>query len=187
MYNKFSNLRAKKMTALAKGMGSLIRARRKKIGMSQKDLATAMGISQQLLSHYEKGRRNFRVEILINIAEALKCPVDELIPDDLIKGIDKPVKGAIIHTGKDAAVSDNQQGSPTTETDLLVARLLEKIRHMADLSEQERIVLAKMVEVIASNPRVRADVLNEFLESLGRNGLTDADVEAVLHKKEDTE
>jgi len=52
-------------------LGQRITHYRKKIGISQKDLATVAGISPTALNYYEKDKREPNVLILIKLAKAL--------------------------------------------------------------------------------------------------------------------
>jgi len=52
-------------------MGKMIRDARKEQGLSQKDLAKKLGISQQIISRVEKGRENISLATLTNITRAL--------------------------------------------------------------------------------------------------------------------
>lgn len=60
-------------------VGQNIAAQRKKKGLSQKELAQKIGIAQALLSHYETGRLNIPVEIVIQISISLKVHADILL------------------------------------------------------------------------------------------------------------
>ena len=48
-------------------------------GVLQQDLADQLGVSQQLISLLEKGKRDTTVANLILIAEYLDCSLDELV------------------------------------------------------------------------------------------------------------
>lgn len=52
---------------------------RKAKGMTQKDLAEKIGISQRMLSYYEKQSQHIPAGVLPTIAKALKITVDELL------------------------------------------------------------------------------------------------------------
>jgi transcriptional regulator with XRE-family HTH domain len=49
------------------------------MGLSQKDLAEKVGITQALLSHYETGKRSIPVEIIIQISISLNVRADLLL------------------------------------------------------------------------------------------------------------
>ena len=49
---------------------------RKQKGLSQKDAAKELGISQSLLSHYEKGIRECGLEFLVKTADYYDVSVD---------------------------------------------------------------------------------------------------------------
>lgn len=56
-------------------IGETIAKRRKKQGLSQTELAERLGISQQILSQYENGKRNPKLTNLIRILEVLGCEI----------------------------------------------------------------------------------------------------------------
>ena len=53
---------------------------RKSKGLSQKELAEKLGVSQPSYAQYERGARNPKVETIRKIANALDIPVEELNP-----------------------------------------------------------------------------------------------------------
>ena len=56
-----------------------IRERREALGLSQTELAEAVGISAKSLSRYESGERDPRASDLVKIADALGCSVELLV------------------------------------------------------------------------------------------------------------
>jgi len=64
--------------ALKGVIAAIITIKRMEFGLSQKDLATKIGVSQGLVSRWEKGETNFTIETLVRIAEVLsiemQCP-----------------------------------------------------------------------------------------------------------------
>lgn len=56
-----------------------IKAAREKKGLSQKQLAQLLGVSQPTVSDWESGRKNPTLENLSKIADALGCSVDGLL------------------------------------------------------------------------------------------------------------
>lgn len=52
-------------------------------GMTQKQVAALMGISQQAYGQYESGTREPKPETIKKIAKALECKPYDLYPDDL--------------------------------------------------------------------------------------------------------
>lgn len=61
--------------------GELIKAARKKAGMTQAQLAEKLGISYVGVSQWENDLRNPKLDTLQRIASALGVPVQELISD----------------------------------------------------------------------------------------------------------
>lgn len=66
-------------TAIRIEISQTIRDRRKKLGLSQKDLADRMGVKQSLVSRWESNDCNFTIDTLVDIADALglsvQCPL----------------------------------------------------------------------------------------------------------------
>lgn len=62
-----------------KEFGRTITGLRKKKGISQKDACADLGISQALLSHYEKGIRECGLDFLVRLADYYEVSVDYLL------------------------------------------------------------------------------------------------------------
>lgn len=69
-----------------KALGSHIALLRKARGMTQSELATAIGVSQQAVFAYELGERRVSVLILTKIAKVFLISVQELV------GMSRPVR-----------------------------------------------------------------------------------------------
>ena len=65
--------------AFFRELGSRIAALRKQAGLTQTKLGEMIGVSQQQVVSFEKGRRKVPVSALPKLSEALGVPVDELI------------------------------------------------------------------------------------------------------------
>lgn len=61
--------------------GQLIKAARKKAGMTQKELGAKLGVAYQTLAQWENDLRNPKLDTLQRIASALGVPVQDLISD----------------------------------------------------------------------------------------------------------
>lgn len=65
---------------------------RKKIGMTQKELATASGVNLRMIQFYEQGFKDIAKAEDITVkklADALGCETDDLITDDIDLSFDK--------------------------------------------------------------------------------------------------
>jgi transcriptional regulator with XRE-family HTH domain len=60
-------------------LGSRVRLRRKELGLSQAQLASACGITFQQVQKYEHGTNRISFSRLAGIAHALKCSIADLI------------------------------------------------------------------------------------------------------------
>jgi transcriptional regulator with XRE-family HTH domain len=62
-----------------KKLGSRIATLRKERGLTQTQLGEMIGVSQQQIVSFEKGRRKVPVSALPKLSDALRAPVEELI------------------------------------------------------------------------------------------------------------
>lgn len=60
-------------------IGVRVRTVREARGLTQKELAQRVGITQGALSNYERGKRDMAVSTVIAIAEALDVPVSQIV------------------------------------------------------------------------------------------------------------
>ncbi len=60
-------------------LGANIAKKRIQCGLDQSELAERVGRSPTAILYIERGQRRPSVELLVNIAKALDCSVDELI------------------------------------------------------------------------------------------------------------
>ena len=65
-------------------IGTKIRARRQKCGISQEKLAEQCGVGTTHISHIETGNCIPSLKVFIAIVNALSCSVDELLSDELV-------------------------------------------------------------------------------------------------------
>ena len=65
--------------------GQRIKAARKAVGMTQKELGDKLGLSFQSIAQWENDLRNPKMETLERIADALDVPLSEICSKDLLK------------------------------------------------------------------------------------------------------
>ena len=61
-------------------LGQIIQEKRKKAGLTQKELAKKIGVATITIQQYERGLREPKLETVARIAEALNVSVSEFIP-----------------------------------------------------------------------------------------------------------
>ncbi len=64
---------------LAKRLGALIAARRKTLGLTQSELAEAVGVEQESMSRIETGMITPSLSRLLSLADALDCSIEALL------------------------------------------------------------------------------------------------------------
>lgn len=92
---------------LRSGLGFAIAAHRKVAGLTQEQLAEAVGCSTEWISRMERGLVFPRVEMLVAIGEAIGTPADQLLQDALGPGGHRQVVhdlNARVHELPDEAV-----------------------------------------------------------------------------------
>ena len=62
------------------GFAKRLRAARKAAGMTQRELAKAVGVSSAMVTHWETGFRGIWLEHLLRVATALRVSVATLVP-----------------------------------------------------------------------------------------------------------
>lgn len=65
--------------AYFKALGARISARRNELGLTQVQMAEALGVAQQTYACYEVGRHGFPIALLPKLAETLMIDVDALL------------------------------------------------------------------------------------------------------------
>jgi len=73
-------------------LGGRIAIQRKAQGITQVELAEGLGISQQAMNSFEKGRRRVPVSLLPVIAQTLQTTLDALVDHDSTPAIAAPKK-----------------------------------------------------------------------------------------------
>ncbi len=63
-------------------VGARIRLRRKTLGITQSDLAEALGLTFQQVQKYERGVNRVSASVLVKIARRLDCPVAFLLGEE---------------------------------------------------------------------------------------------------------
>lgn len=71
-----------KLTAYDRDVGARIRVRRKALGITQVDIAKAIGVTFQQVQKYEQGTNRVAASSLVKIAKRLDCPVTYLLGED---------------------------------------------------------------------------------------------------------
>jgi len=97
-------------------IAATITLKRMELGLSQKDLAAKVGVSQGLVSRWEKGETNFTIETLVRIAEVLsikmQCPYVMDMKQHMSAYVDKQRKPRIYQT--DNIVSSSYVSKPNS-------------------------------------------------------------------------
>jgi transcriptional regulator with XRE-family HTH domain len=78
-------------------VGAVIRSRRKALGMTQQELATAIGLTFQQVQKYERGVNRISASKLYDTAVALKTPISLFF-----RGIDNQTVDFVLSAGENA-------------------------------------------------------------------------------------
>jgi len=93
-------------------LGNNIRLMRKKYGYSQINLASAVGVSQTSIVHYEKGTRQPSIETLISFSKLFDEPIDSLVGNKYRirkpKKTNEVEKRSLVHGLVESLISKNE-------------------------------------------------------------------------------
>lgn len=106
-------------TALAVKVGKAIADRRKAVPMTQEELGIALNLGIEAISRMERGAIMPSIPRLVEVAEALGCPVQDL----LLISSDRSIEHAIQLTKKLSPLSIEDREMILQIVDLLVIRL----------------------------------------------------------------
>lgn len=62
-----------------KTIGQIIKEKREEKGWTQQYLANKIGVTRDMLAHWEVNRNNPRVDNLINLADIFNCSLDDMV------------------------------------------------------------------------------------------------------------
>lgn len=132
---------------IAQAIGQLRKAR----GISQKEAAAIIGVTQATYSTYERGRTEPPAEILVRMSYLFNCPVDILVQKDrLYRDANEALKQAEQYRAEiaqlEAALGDKDGDNETAKA------LLE--------------LMGKLNDALAQTAK-RADIANAINEPLG--------------------
>ena len=64
-------------------IGKEVVARRKRVGLTQRELARLINVKPNTMSQYENGVRKIPLDVLANVAKVLKCSVMDLAYEEM--------------------------------------------------------------------------------------------------------
>lgn len=134
-------------------IGERIKQARKKKGITQKELAEAVGVAEVTIRQYEADKYSPKYDKMVKIAEALNIPVSDLL------GEPRPTTP---HDHKEARL--NQLQEECGELTSTAARLRRHLHGDRTLNERytERKLIADLTEEMADVILVASDVRREF-------------------------
>lgn len=62
-------------------IGKNIKTRREDMNLSQKDLASAIGISVPMICQIERGTKSVSLQLSVEIARVLQCDLNDLVQE----------------------------------------------------------------------------------------------------------
>jgi len=114
-----AKIQNKQKTQLARMVGTAIAVRRKAAGMTQDALGEKLDVGLEAISRMERGAIMPSIHRLVQVAEALNCPVQEL----LLFGSDRAADRGIQLAGMMDGLSTGDQEMVIEIVDRLVQRL----------------------------------------------------------------
>lgn len=109
-----------------RSIGENIKRLRTKAGMTQKQLATVMGVTESLIRTYESGRRNPKLITVMRFANALGC-----LPADILPSLALDIINTDAETGEEMPLTEKEQA------EIDKALWLENIGYFYDMLNPE--------------------------------------------------
>ena len=176
-------------------LGDNIKSRRKKLKITQAELGTAVGVSAQVISNWERGYTpDISSSDLAKLSKALECSTDELLgkfSSDYIvsRAENSPIGTALLEDEFISALAI-AKGKCPDEMEMLIRRILKfDVIKIGGLHNSERFI-EKIKEVMLSNNDdlnrniVEADFLFSLSEMNGRSILSNEEQNSlILHMK----
>ncbi len=136
-----------------KKIGETITIYRKRAGMTQKDLADVLHISYQAVSKWESGTSLPTVEMLCEIAGALRVSTDTILQRG--KWVDKAefYRETGLDTEKLYFLKDQLESLASEDENLLNARYMEPVIYRTDVSGMEEPVHAMVMAIPGSKEK----------------------------------
>jgi len=79
---------SKQSAQFSKRVGQAIAAKRSAKGLTQEDVAKSIGVEQETISRFERGATLPTLTRLIDIAELLEVPLDQLVRSGSLRSVD---------------------------------------------------------------------------------------------------
>ena len=112
-------------------VGERIARARERMGISQTQLAELIGVSQQVVTRWERKHANIQSQYLVKLATTLQISTDELL------GLKEP------------AAAPKQPGNTVEK------RLQKKIQEISELGPSERRQIMQHLDMVLENHRLR--------------------------------
>ena len=95
-------------------IGLKIKNRRKELGLSGTNLADKLHLSQQQISRYENGINKIPLNHLVDIAEALNCPIEWFFQDCVSSSkikkneLDREINKELVYAAESIIISSKE-------------------------------------------------------------------------------
>ena len=102
-----------------KNFNTILSSLRRETGLSQRQVASDLGVSQALLSHYENGARAPKLDFVIKACDYYKVTADYILG----RSSERNEKAAVLMEALSGVISDMQELK--TSGDELLAKLIK--------------------------------------------------------------
>ena len=113
---------------------------RKGMGISQKEAAGQIGVSQSAYSAYENGRNEPPMEMMVRLSYLFDCPIDILAQRDRLSRTAEDAREEIMDVKRQLAELEAQAGGNETARELVKAmsRLADQMERINDMAGSEQ-------------------------------------------------
>lgn len=149
-----------------------IRNARTKRGLTQADLAKALGLTPQAISNYESGKRDLKQSVLVDIAHALDTDVFELMGYDpsgmVTEGDKRHLEEDFLRSCPDFECLEDDSSSHSVDIFQIQYELVKKLGISVEAAEQAEKIVRAAYTPFFRTPTEQA--MHPFLEDLNETG-----------------
>lgn len=150
-------------------LGTLMRAKRAELKISQQQLANKLGVDRTFISHIENGRKKPTEQMLFRILNALGIPLTDILTDEEVQCL-TPEMGLLLNNAQDITFFLGENLEPEKNADFVhwlggnaerIATAMQAVMTelplqaapsgWALLSDQERKVIQELINIILKN------------------------------------
>lgn len=151
---------------MSKSFGNTISYLRKEKGLSQKQASEDLGISQALLSHYEKGIRECSLDFVVKIADYYNVSCDYLLGRTAERNMEENISNESLNN---RSMLENLNSKVIMNSIEFIFRILTEINQREITKNTSEIIMIELYSIIRSLYKINPDNDENFFNTSHNN------------------